>query len=463
MIGVHAARTPRLGRPPATLGTAAGVCAAALLAAGSVAVSGDAPVFAVALVAGLLVTVVAVLRPLWVVAAGVLAIPLEGFFPGLIGPSQGLLGLAAVGWLVGWGSTRPLTIPRHPVLVGFAILVVANAAGLLFAPEPFVVVRQVITWGTLLIIAFAVAHSAGLREVRALLLAFAGCGGIAGIAAIIDPQPLTSVVFTGGDVSRATGGLGSPNALGMLLVLALPVQAVFAIRGTPIERVIGAGAGVLAMMGMTLAVSRGAFIGLGVALLVLALWPPFRKAAVLAAPLVVLLAMVGNNPESKVFDTSRVINRLTEVKTTGPNNSRLVLWEAAPEMIADRPIFGLGGLEYGYYTASYGIPSTEGIAPHPHNLLLTIVVESGLVGLTGLLMMFGGLAAGLRRVTRTATGMEVGLAYGLLASFAGFFVSGILDYALGAAPIAAAFFVPVGCAVALILRSRSTPAPRSPA
>lgn len=424
----------------------------ALLAAGLVAAFPTQPLLPVAAVLLLVVLVVAVLRPLVIVALGVMAVPLEGFFPGLVGPSQGLLGIAALGWLVGVGASRPLVLPRHPALVGFAVLFVANAAGLLFAPEPFVVARQVVTWGTLLVIAFCIAHSADRRVVELLLLAFCVCGGLAGAVAIVNPQPLTSFVFLGGDVTRATGGLGSPNALGMLLTLAIPVQIAFALAGRPWERAVGAGGATLAMVGMTLAVSRGAFLGLGVALLVLAFWAPFRRAAIVMLPLVVVLAFVGSNPESKVFDPSALVERLTEVKTTGPNNSRIVLWEAAPAMIADRPVFGMGALEYGYYTPEYGIPSSEGVAPHAHSLVLTIVVESGLVGLTGLLLLLGGLAVGLQRAFRGSSGLTAGLSIGLLAAFAGFFVSGIFDYALGAAPIAAAFFVPVGCAVALTLR-----------
>lgn len=429
---------------------------AALFAALLVAAAPTAPIFPLVVVGALAAIACAVLRPLLVVVVGVLAIPLEGLFPGIVGPAQALLGLAAVGWLLRWASTPPVTLPRHPALAAAGALWLANAVGLLFAPEPDFVARQVITWGTFILVAVAIAHTATVRDLRRLLLAIAACGGIAGALAIIDPQPLTGVVYQGGDVNRATGGLGSPNILGILLALTIPVQLVFALRGTSWERVLGASCALLALIGMALAVSRGAFIGLAAALVVLAFWPPFRRAAVVGLPLLAVLALVGSNPTSEIFDSRAIVDRLTEVRETGPNNPRLTLWEKVPEMVADRPIFGMGAYEYGYYTSHYGILSSQGVATHPHSLTFAVAVETGLVGLAALLAMFAALWTSLRRAFR-APALAGGMAYALAASLAGFFVSGILDYALGAAPMSAAFFVIVGTACALTLRVTPTP------
>lgn len=448
-LAVH--RPPRVPRGMSGPLTVVLAVLAAFVCAFMVAVTPSAPLLPIIAVLATVGLGVATVNPMAVLCVGVVVIPLEGYFPGLIGPSQAILGLGAVGWVIRWASTAPVTIPRHPALAGFAVLIVANAAGLLFAPEPFVVARQVVTWTTLFVVAFAIAHSAGERQVRQLLFAFAVAGGVAGLVATVDPQPLTGVIFQGGDVARATGGLGSPNALGMLLGLTVPVQMVFALRGTPTVRVIAAGCAALALSGMALSVSRGAFIGLAASMLVLAFWPPFRRTALLVLPLIVVLSVVGHNPASPIG--GKVVERLSEATTTGKTNSRIVLWEQAPAMIADRPVFGMGGLEYGYYTAEYGIPSSEGVATHAHSLFITVVVESGIVGALGLLTLFLGLTAGLRRTVRHVGGLEQALAYALGASFFGFFVTGLLDYALGAAPIAAAFFVPVGCAIALCLNA----------
>lgn len=424
---------------------------AAILAAGTVAASPTNPLLPVVLIAGVAALAVAIAQPLALVALGVVAIPLEGFFPGLVGPSQAILGLAVVGWFVHLGASSPVTLPRHPALAAFALLVLAQAAGLLFAPEPLVVARQTIAWGALFLVAVLIAREASERQLAQLLYAFAICGGVAGLVAVIDPQPLTAVVFQGSDVNRATGGLGSPNALGMLLGLTIPVQLVFCLRGTSLSRLVAAVCFGLAMLGMAFAVSRGAFIGLGASMLVLAFWRPFRNAAVLLVPIVVVLSLIGHNPASPIG--TRVVERLSEATTTASENPRLILWRAAPQMIEDRPVFGLGALEYGYYGPEYRLRLTEGIANHAHNLLLTIVIESGIVGLAAMVSLLGFVGAGLRRVIRYGSGLSHALGWALAATFVGFLANGVLDYGLGAAPIGSAFFGLIGCAIGLSLRA----------
>jgi putative inorganic carbon (HCO3(-)) transporter len=421
---------------------------AAGLAAGSVAASRGNVVVPVVLVGAIPAVAVAIWRPFAVMTLGVLVIPLEGFFPGLVGPSQALLGLGAVGWIARWAASPPLTLPRQGAITAFAALMAVEAAGLLFADEPAIVARQVATWGALLVVAAAIAHSATPRQVRQLLFALAVTGGLAGAVAIVDPQPLTGAVFLGTSVSRATGGLGSPNALGMLLALCLPLQAVFALRAdTMAKRWIGGACVALALVGMGLAVSRGAFAGLGAAIVVLALWAPFRRAALILLPLLIVLSLVGSNPVSPF--SAKITERLTDRSTAGTSNPRVELWKKTPAMIKDHPVFGIGGLEFLHEAPAYGMATQEGIPNHAHSLLLTMTAESGFAGLAAFLALLGSVALALRRTLRSVAGLERGLAFAMVAGFGGFFVNGILDYALGAAPIAAAFFVLVGCAVGL--------------
>lgn len=454
------APAPRLRRPRRSLGGAVPLsllaCGAGILAALSVAAVPAAPFVPVVLVAAGFALCAAVAWPMHVMCVGLMVVPLEGFFPGLIGPAQAVLGLGAVGWLFAWATRAPVTIPRHPVLIGVVALWVAQAAGLLFAPDPLNVAKQVVTWGTMAIVVVAVAHSARPRDVQNLLLALAVTGGVGGVMAIVDPQSLTGAVFAANDVTRATGGLGSPNILGMLLGVTIPVQLVFILRAPKLwMRTVALGCFSLAMAGMALSVSRGAFIGLAAALLVLAFWAPFRRAAVFVVPLLLVLSIVGHNPASPIG--GKVVSRLSEARVTGSSNPRLILWRAAPRMIEDRPVFGMGAFEYGRYASSYGILASEGQLGHAHSLILTVAIESGLVGAGSLLAIFAALALGLGRVIRRASGFEQALAFGLAASFLGFFVNGVLDYGLGAAPIAAIFFVPVGVAVALCRTATTAP------
>ncbi|HYF28537.1 MAG TPA: O-antigen ligase family protein [Baekduia sp.] len=448
------AGSSRLGSGLATAGAVAGAGLVAAVAAG--APPDPTPVVGLFAAAGLLAF--AVWRPLAVVALGVLVVPFEGWVPGPAGPSQLVLAAAAFGWVVRWLLSPPLRLPGHPALLAFLALVAVNAAGLLFAPERSVVFGQVFTWGTLLVVAVALASAAGQPAIRDVALACAVAGGIAGVRAIVDPQPLTGVVFGGGEVERATAGLGSPNALGVFFVLVIPLQLVLTILPGPTwQRGLAALCAALSLVGMTLAVSRGAFAGLAVALLLLALWAPFRRIALAAVPVLAAIAIIGN-PVSMV-DTSDVVTRLSEVESTAASNPRIALWEATPDMIADHPLFGVGALEFGYYAASYGILSSQGTPNHAHSMPLTIAAELGLLGLAAFLAFVVGVGGALTRAARRAAPEGRGLAFGLAAGLSGFVVSGMVDYVLGSAPIAAAVFVLSGLGVALALGTPRAAAP----
>jgi O-antigen/teichoic acid export membrane protein/O-antigen ligase len=79
---------------------------------------------------------------------------------------------------------------------------------------------------------------------------------------------------------------------------------------------------------------------------------------------------------------------------------RLDLWAAAVRMFADHPVLGVGFLGFRHRLADYFLPQQTGAAAglrldllaHPHNFLLTVLVETGLVGgllLAGLLVLVG--------------------------------------------------------------------------
>ncbi|MBA2319787.1 MAG: O-antigen ligase family protein [Deltaproteobacteria bacterium] len=433
------------------MATAAGVLGAAFLAALSPAAFPSDPLIPVVVVGTILVLGLAVVRPMAVVAAGVLVIPLEGFIGGSpIGPSQALLGAAAIGWLIGWVATRPRTLPSHPALAAFGLLVVATAAGLIFAPEPLIVGRQVATWGVLFVVAAAIAKTQGGPEVRTLLLAFAACGGLAGMIAVLGVEPST-VAFGGYvDPDRAEAGLGSPNALGVLLAMALPVQLMFVFRGTSVVRALALACVAFSLVGMTLAVSRGSFIGLAAAIVVLVLWAPFRRWALALVPILLLFLLAGSNPVASILD-QEIVDRLAEIKGSGGNNPRLVLWEAAPKMVEDHPAFGVGALEFGYHAGEYGIGASPAAPNHAHSTPLTIAAELGLVGLAAFVALAFFVGVGLQRAIRFASEDAQAMGYALAASFTVLLVSGMLDYVLGAPPMAAAAFVLVGCAVSLAL------------
>jgi O-antigen ligase len=80
------------------------------------------------------------------------------------------------------------------------------------------------------------------------------------------------------------------------------------------------------------------------------------------------------------------------------------IWKVALMMFADSPVFGVGFREFGWHHFLLNVqmpePRVHGFVDHAHNLLLHVMSEFGLVGLT-LLLAFAGLwIAGLVRQPR---------------------------------------------------------------
>jgi O-antigen ligase len=70
--------------------------------------------------------------------------------------------------------------------------------------------------------------------------------------------------------------------------------------------------------------------------------------------------------------------------------SRVMIWQAAGKMISDNPVFGIGlgrfqetYLEYQKYFPPY----LEWAVPQPHNIILAVWLETGLIGLIGFLLL----------------------------------------------------------------------------
>lgn len=74
--------------------------------------------------------------------------------------------------------------------------------------------------------------------------------------------------------------------------------------------------------------------------------------------------------------------------------SRIMIWQAAEEMILENPLFpvSLGGFQEEYLAHQYLFPPyLEWAVPQPHNLILAFWLQIGFLGLAGFLLIFGRL------------------------------------------------------------------------
>ena len=214
---------------------------------------------------------------------------------------------------------------------------------------------------------------------------------------------------------RAFGTFGQPNPFGGFMGIALPIALMCAAvnlqqiwhdllarRRTALSRIVrlavSSGAAAMIAAALLASWSRGAWLGLLVALGVMTFAAPRRLvhgillALALAAVLLALWS-AGLLPRSVV---SRVTTAATDLFTISdvrgveatPTNfaviERLAHWQAAISMAQDQPVFGIG---LGNYAAAYDehrLINWEAPLGHAHNLYLNFLAETGARGIGSL-------------------------------------------------------------------------------
>ncbi len=190
-----------------------------------------------------------------------------------------------------------------------------------------------------------------------------------------------------GDASRAGNWIirvqypfDSHNRLASFLVatsLLVPFAWVFAER--PSEKRLWGVCGVIMLMGIIVSGTRGAMIAAAAGLLcvVMARWK-YALILISAAAVLCLILPLGIRQHLMT-----IVDSETYRAPMGPVQMRVHAWQAAGKMIAERPVFGLG---YGWKNFEKNYPKynpepldTEE-KPHAHNILLEVIVETGIIG-----------------------------------------------------------------------------------
>ena len=224
-------------------------------------------------------------------------------------------------------------------------------------------------------------------------------------------------------VRRVQGTYTSPNHLGLLLGRVVP----FLVAGAwllPRQRLPHLAGAAVCLAALALTFSLGAWLGTAAALVLLAALLAGPRGLAVASVAVVVLGLVtlfGLRPE-------RVLAHLDP--SQGTSFVRIQLWEAALKLMAEQPILGIG-LDNFLYRYPWQLPSGAMMEPnlsHPHNLVLQLWLQVGLIGLAGFLWL---IAIFFKRTyPNTRTDMpprQRALAAGALGSMTDFLVHGMID------------------------------------
>jgi O-antigen ligase len=398
-------------------------------------------------------------RPWAVLYLAILCAPLEVFtfqVGGSFGLSvtEGLLFASGLAWFARQIVTRQPLGAGSALTLPLVLLVATILPGFLVAENPFYTLKQMVSWSLLLLVFQMIVTEGDMDRLRNLLVAFALAAGGVAILAILKTggEPEQVVNFGQTATGRATGPFAHPNALGLFLAMAIPIQIAVALRGPPLLRPFALGAFAVGFVACALSLSRSAFLAVVAALAVMLFWRPSRIAALGVAVALFAASFIGVNPIGRVLGGENLVQRIESTQIAGTDDPRRLVYERTPEMIIDHPLFGVGTLNYQLAAPRYEIVDIAGggtIPSHAHNILLNTAAERGLLALGVLIWFAVALAMMLARTCRRARGEIRAYAFGITGAFVALASESLLDYVLASNVIAGLGFAFAACAVIL--------------
>jgi O-antigen ligase len=234
---------------------------------------------------------------------------------------------------------------------------------------------------------------------------------------------------------RARGPLMNPSANGVLLTMGLSFAALRAYHGDRLAKM-GYGIVVLVMLlGIYATLTRIVWIG-GFAALVVIFWTPTpRWAKTLGLAAVVLLggmAAMGLKDQILNLKRDKALSAQDSAKSV---KLRPLLAIVAYEMFKDRPVLGHGFGVYKraskpyFHIRSYGMPLEECRGYFQHNIILSVLVDTGIIGLTICSWLFVHWTRTAWRLGHTIGGDPVYRVFGLgaVGTIVGYFAGGMLQ------------------------------------
>lgn len=259
------------------------------------------------------------------------------------------------------------------------------------------------TWQIVVVfLALAWAELAGSRgQVRVVLGSWlVGAIAVALTGPLGSPQGLQAAYGGAVVTGRPVGVFGQPNEYGLYCMIALIFAVVVCVLTTRWLRWLALALVVSATVGLVLSLSRGAWVGAAVGIVAVLVFVPQSRRAV-TTTLVVGGALFAGAlvvaPGAPVLQI--VTERLTSISDRGANpydNRPAYLAEGVREWLA-RPWFGQGPNMYPVVSQGVTSVARPGGAEHPHNFLLAVGAEQGVVGL---LVIFGFVAVVIAAAVR---------------------------------------------------------------
>ena len=220
-----------------------------------------------------------------------------------------------------------------------------------------------------------------------------------GLSAILTTPNLFSGSFLN-IRDRLGGSFGNPSFLATYFVIIVFLNILLFIKSQNKEKYFWGFSGVFSLIMVFISGTRGAYVGLISGMLVFIVLTlikskQFRKTALIILAGFVLLALSFVIFRDFWMKASPAISARVYSITELPL-PRLIVWKMGFEGFLARPIFGWGGENFIYVFNKFFNPELflyeRAIFDRPHNRLVEIAVNNGIIGLISYLSIFGFLA-----------------------------------------------------------------------
>jgi O-antigen ligase len=395
----------------------------------------------------------------------------EFFFPQLpLDLGQWALIVTLIVYVLHRARSHRILLPTSPLNLPLILFLIAAALSLLNALSIGFALKELIKWIQLVLMMWMVidlGQGKKLKVVVGLLIAAALIQALIGFWQFgLRGDGPEHFQILGGRFYRAYGSFEQPNPYGGFIGLVLPLSVGLTLHALevwiyPIIRrwqeskhvdlQTALNVKTLALTGWVLVTlilgaalvmswSRGAWLGFGAAgVAILLAWP--RKTW-LGLALVVMGISGGWLALDMGILPASIVDRLTgftsvfasfDVRGVDINDvnysvlERLAHWQAAQEMARYQPWFGIGFGNYEPVYPAYALINWPYPLGHAHNFYLNTLAETGIIGLSAYLILWGSVFWTTWRITRTSEGWIRGTALGLLGSWSHLSIHSFLD------------------------------------
>ncbi len=362
-------------------------------------------------------------------------------------PGQWALALTLAVWVAHRIATRRPLFRWSAVYVPILMILLAASLSLFVAEAPSVTLTELAKWLEMLVVAALVVTicvEQGWHWPVAGLIGAAVAQAVIGLYQFFGGSGAAHLWILDFRYFRAFGTFGQPNPFGAFMGLTFPLAIGLACYVDKKRRallLVLIGSALLLTAGLIASWSRGAWLGVGAALLMMLAFAPRRRwvgallviGVVSSVSVSSVLGILPASLTSRLSDIGQELTGLQDVRGQVIDDARyavlerLAHWQAALAMADDHPLLGVGFGNYEQAYPRYQLMNWPFPLGHAHNYYLNMLAETGIIGLIAYVTAWLIIFAMTLRLLAQTDGLQRGLLLGLLGVWTHLAVHSLFD------------------------------------